>query len=78
MEIEINYNVPDLGTETQLLEIGATKRWYDDDSDYYFAVDLNTMEELEALSQRIENVFGIHYDMIVGFDHPTIFIDKNR
>jgi hypothetical protein len=76
MEVEILFNRDNIGTEEQLIEMGCKKSWYDDNSDYYFSVELETMFDLQKFTAIADTVLGTYHDYIVSFDHPTIFIDN--
>lgn len=70
MEFQIDFNRE---TRDDILEKIAHYR----EPDGYYYVDLPDFKAMEELENKIKDVTGEYYSLIVGFDNPTIFIDKD-
>jgi hypothetical protein len=68
MEFQIDFNRE---TRDDILEKIAYER------EGYYYVDLPDFKAMEELENRIKDVTGEYYSLIVGFDNPTIFLDKD-
>lgn len=77
MLFEIDFNKDGLGTDEQLIELGAV--WNPELE--YFCIEMITAEDFIQLAIDIDKLFGnYHYTYIVGYDTPQhgyIFIDKD-
>ncbi|MEX0598711.1 MAG: hypothetical protein WD512_19665 [Candidatus Paceibacterota bacterium] len=77
MEFEIDFNRE--SDDDTLKEIGAYL--VPTDATKYppfevFMIKIDGFEELEKLLNRVESLKGIYYGAVVGFDPPTIYLDK--
>lgn len=72
MEFEIGFNRGD--NEDGLIALGAAIKQVG--KDYGFFIEIKDFAELEAFEKKVEKLFGFKYSLIIGFDHPTIFLDE--
>jgi hypothetical protein len=78
MKFEIAFNKHDIGTDKDLEKIGAVLEEFEigrGEVESYYTIELETFEDLEKLENRIHDTLG-YFAIIIGFDHPTIFIDN--
>ncbi len=71
MLFEIDFNRED--RDEDLEKIGAFKPSPDD----WYHLEVENFEALQALEKKVYEVTGEYYSLIVGFDNPTIYLDKN-
>lgn len=80
MRFIVDFNIE--GDDKFLEDLGCIKQeehYGNYHNDYYF-LDINKLEELEILHEKLwslSKIYGKQYSMIVGFDHPTIFLDED-
>ena len=72
MEFEIGFNRSN--NEDGLIALGATIKEVGDD--YGFFIEIKDFAELEAFEKKVEKLFDFKYSLIIGFDHPTIYLDE--
>ena len=72
MEFQIDFNRGD--NEDGLISLGATIKQVGED--YGFFIEIKDFAELEAFEKEVEKLFGFKYSLIIGFNHPTIFLDE--
>lgn len=72
MEFQIDFNRGD--NDKMLEQLGATIKQVGED--YGFFIEIKDFAELEAFEKKVEKLFGFKYSLIIGFDHPTIFLDE--
>lgn len=72
MEFQIDFNRGD--NEDGLIALGATIKQVGEDYGYF--ISIKDFAELEAFEKKVEKLFGFKYSLIIGFDHPTIFLDE--
>lgn len=65
----------ELGFNKFLEEIGA-KMTYSEEENYY-EIELNSLEEMEALHRLVHEKTKKYYSFVVDFDRPTIYLDKD-
>ena len=78
MTFEIGFNRGDKNDKIGFYEfIGA--KLVDRGEDTAYMIDIPTFEDLEKLLVKInQHYFGndYEYSIVMGFDHPTIYLDK--
>ena len=73
MKFEIDWNRH--SDDKTLEELGAKLI---DESDFsYYEIELNSLEEMEALHRLVFEKTKKYYSFVVDFDRPTIYLDKD-
>lgn len=80
MKFEIGFNKIGEQNDKLLEEIGAklvelNARKYPPFE--YYQIELNSLEEMEALHKLVHEKTKLYYSFVVNFDRPTIYLDKD-
>lgn len=70
MKFELNFNI-EKGKEDILTQLSTS---YDEG---YFFVELADFDAMKEFENKVFQLTGEYYSLIVGFDAPTIFLDKS-
>lgn len=77
-EIEFNKDYPDTSRAEKnriLKELGADL--YGIYKGGFPVIEVNTLEDMAKIEKRVHELTGEYYSLVVGFDSPTIFLDKD-
>lgn len=74
MKFQIDFNREGIGTDSQLLEIGAVV--VEEPEFSYHEIEIKDFDELEKLENKVMEIIDYGVSLIVGFDPPTIYLDK--
>ena len=73
MKFEIDWNRH--SDDKTLEELGAKLI---DESDFsYYEIELNSLEEMENLHKLVFEKTKKYYSLVIDFDRPTIYLDKD-
>lgn len=75
MKFEIDFNWEATPEMYEKLESIKGVEFADNDERGYLYIEINTLEELKELDDKVFEKLP-EYSMIVGFDSPTIYLDK--
>ena len=74
MKFEICYNDTKNKDVTFLKQLGATPATIDEYS--FYEIEIKDFEDFAAFEKKIESIFDYKYYMIISFDPPCIYLQK--
>lgn len=73
MKFSIDFNREN-HRDKDLLLLGAKLEYYEEYTQY--ELEISNLEELEELDKKVKELIGVDYALVLDFDPPSIYLDK--
>ncbi len=74
MTFEIEFNKREWENNDVLAKLGAN---LEVGGASYPTIEINSLEDLQRIEREVYKLTGEYFSLVVGFDSPTIFLDKD-